>query len=114
MRVMIFADMEGVCGIQSWEHVGGQNPQYEEGRRLYTEEINAAVRGCKKGGATEIIALDGHGGGYNPGKPFMSWIPDRLERGAEYVVGYAWARYIEPMQNGGCDAVVLSGAPAMA
>src|SRR5437660_1637293 len=48
MRVMIVADMEGVCGIQSWEHVGGRGvPLYEEGRRLYTEEINAAVRGCK-------------------------------------------------------------------
>src|SRR5437016_4273707 len=115
MRVMIFADMEGVCGIQSWEHVGGRGgPLYEEGRRLYTEEINAAVRGCKKVGAESILALDGHGGGYDPGKPFMSWIPDRLERGAEYVVGYAWARYIEPMETGDCDCVVFVGAHAMA
>jgi len=113
MRVMIFADMEGVCGIQSWEHVGGNTPLYEEGRRLYTEEINAAVRGCKKAGATEIIALDGHGGSYDGGKPFMSWIPDRLERGAEYIVGYAWARYIEPMEQG-CDAILFVGAHAMA
>src|SRR5438874_2451526 len=114
MRVMIFADMEGVAGIQSWEHVGGTSPLYEEGRRLYTEEINSAVRGCKKGGAKEIICLDGHGGGYPGGKPFMSWIPDRLERGADYVVGYPWARYIEPMQDGGCDCVLFVGAHAMA
>jgi D-amino peptidase len=114
VRVMIFADMEGVCGIQSWEHVGGTSPLYEEGRRLYTEEINAAVRGCKKAGATEIVALDGHGGGYPGGKPFMSWIPDRLERGAEYVVGYAWARYVGPMERGECDCVVFVGAHAMA
>src|SRR5256714_3895342 len=110
---MIFADMEGVCGIQSWEHVGGNTAQYEEGRRLYTDEINAAVRGCKRGGATEIIALDGHGGGYNPGKPFMSWIPDKLERGAEYVGGYARARHTEPLDNAGCDAVLFIGAHAM-
>lgn len=114
LRVLIFADMEGVCGIQSWEHVGGGSPLYEEGRRLYTEEINAAVRGCKRAGATSITAIDGHGGGYHPGKPFMSWIPDRLERGAEYVVGYPWARYIEPMQQGECDCVVFIGAHAMA
>jgi D-amino peptidase len=112
---MIFADMEGVCGIQSWEHVGGRGgPLYEEGRRLYTEEINAAIRGCKNAGASGIIALDGHGGGYDPGKPFMSWIPDRLERGAEYIVGYAWARYIEPMEKGECDCVLFVGAHAMA
>ena len=36
---------------------------YEEGRRLYTEEINAAVRGAKRRGATEIVAVDCHGAG---------------------------------------------------
>jgi D-amino peptidase len=111
---MIFADMEGVAGIQSWEHVGGNTPQYEVGRRLYTAEINAAVRGCKKAGATEIVAIDGHGGGYKEGKPFMSWIADELERGAEYIQGYAWARYVEPMERGECDCVVFVGAHAMA
>lgn len=115
MNIMIFADMEGVAGIQAWEYVGGRGgPLYEEGRRLYTAEINAAVRGCKKAGATSIIALDGHGGGYNPGKPFMSWIGDKLERGAEYVVGHPWARYIKPMEEGKCDAVVFVGAHARA
>src|SRR5207244_12039967 len=53
-------------------------------------------------------------GGYPGGKPFMSWIPDRLERGADYVVGYPWARYIEPMQDGACDCVLFVGAHAMA
>ena len=115
MNVLIFADMEGVCGIQTWEHVGGRGGRlYEEGRRLYTNEINAAVRGCKNAGARSIIAIDGHGGGYDPGKPFMSWIPDQLERGAEYVVGYPWARYVEPMQNGETDCVLFVGAHAMA
>lgn len=117
MRVLIFADMEGVAGIQSWEHVGGNTPRYEEGRRLYTDEINAAVRGCKTAGAVEIVAIDGHGGGYTGGKPFMSWIPDRLERGAEYVQGHEWARYIDPLERDDdrkCDCVVFVGAHAMA
>lgn len=114
MRVMIFADMEGVAGIQSWEHVGGTTPLYEEGRRLYTDEVSAAVRGAKKAGATSIIAIDGHGGGYPGGKPFMSFLPDRLERGAEYVVGYAWARYVMPLERGECDAFLFVGAHAKA
>jgi D-amino peptidase len=114
MRVMIFADMEGVAGIQSWEHVGGSSPFYNEGRQLYTDEVSAAVRGCKNAGARDIIALDGHGGSYTGGKPFMSWVPDRLESGAEYVQGYAWARYVEPMERGECDCVVFVGAHAMA
>lgn len=114
MRVMIFADMEGVAGIQSWEHVGGNSPLYMEGRALYTEEINAAVRACKCAGATEIVAIDGHGGSYPGGKPFMSWINERLEPGATYVQGYAWARYVEPLQAGEVDCFVFVGAHAMA
>jgi D-amino peptidase len=51
MRVMIMSDMEGVSGIVAWEQVNGGAAMYEEGRRLYTEEINAAVRGAKAGGA---------------------------------------------------------------
>ncbi len=113
MRVMIWADMEGVAGISSWDHVGGTLPLYDEGRRLYTGEVNAAVRGCKAAGATDIIVIDGHGGGYKGARGFLSLIPEQFEPGAAYVQGYAWARYIEPFEQG-CDAVLFVGAHAMA
>ena len=111
MRVMLWCDMEGVAGISVWEQVNGGGVLYEEGRRLYTQEINAAVRGCKRAGATEIIVIDGHGAG--GAWSFKSLIPELLESGAEYVLGYAWARYIEPLQSG-CDAALFVGAHAMA
>ena len=58
------ADMEGVSGIVTWQQVNGSpDPMYQEGRRLYTEEINAAVRGAKAAGATEVVAVDCHGAG---------------------------------------------------
>ena len=44
MRVLIMCDMEGVSGIVVWDQVSAGKPLYEEGRKLYTEEINAAVR----------------------------------------------------------------------
>jgi D-amino peptidase len=113
MRVMIFADMEGVAGIQSWEYTGGEGERYEEGRRLYTAEIAAAVRGCKKAGATEIWAVDGHGGSSRRGRPFMNWINEYLEPGARYVQGYPWARYVAPFESG-IDCVAFVGAHAMA
>jgi len=113
MRVMIWADIEGVAGVSTWDHTSGTLPLYEEGRRLYTEEINAAVRGCKRAGAKEIIVVDGHGGGYKTGAGFLSLIPDRLEPGAEYVLGYTWARYVAPFEDG-CDAILFVGAHAMA
>ena len=47
--------MEGVSGIVKWEQVSGGESLYEEGRKLYTQEISAAVRGAKAAGATEIV-----------------------------------------------------------
>ena len=47
MRVIVIGDMEGVAGITKWQQTDGGESLYEEGRKLYTEEINAAVRGAK-------------------------------------------------------------------
>jgi D-amino peptidase len=111
MRVVFWCDMEGIGGIIRWDQVVAGRPQYEEGRRLYTAEVNAAVRGAKKAGAKEIIVVDGHGAGEE--YSFNSLIKDQLEPGAEYVFGYRWGCYVEPLQSG-CDAMLLPGAHAMA
>lgn len=111
MRVQLWCDMEGVAGITQWAQVNGGAPQYEEGRRLYTNEINAAIRGCKRAGATEIVAIDGHGAGGE--WSFNSWIHDKLERGVEYINGYRWGSYTEGFKSG-IDAVLLPGAHARA
>jgi len=111
MRVLLLCDMEGVAGIEAWEQVIGGSPQYEEGRRLLTGEVNAAIRGAKAGGATQIVVADGHGAG--GGWSFKSLIPEHLERGAEYVLGHRWARYTASFEEG-CDAVLFVGAHAIA
>ena len=111
MRVMIWVDMEGIAGIEAWDQVTGGKPQYEEGRRLMTGEVNAAVRGAKAAGADDIIVVDCHGAGGS--YSFKSLIPEQLERGATYVLGHAWCRYVAPLQEG-CDAALLVGAHAMA
>ena len=111
MRVVIWVDMEGIAGIEVWEQVTGGSPQYEEGRRLMTGEVNAAVRGAKAAGADDIIVIDCHGAG--GGYSFKSLLPEKLEGGASYVLGHAWCRYIQPLEEG-CDAALLVGAHAMA
>ena len=111
MRVLIWVDMEGIAGIETWEQVGGGKPQYEEGRRLMTAEVNAAVRGAKQAGADDIVVIDCHGAGGS--YSFKSLIPERLERGASYVLGHPWCRYVAPLEQG-CDAALLVGAHAMA
>ncbi len=109
MRVLIMADMEGVSGIIKWDQVNGGAPQYEHGRRLYTEEINAAVRGAKAAGATEIVAVDCHGAGGD--WTFNSFLPELLDPDCEWVAGHPWSRYTEMLEQG-CDACLLVGMHA--
>jgi D-amino peptidase len=111
MRVLIMSDMEGVSGIVVWDQVNGGKPQYEEGRRLYTEEINAAVRGAKAAGATEIVVVDCHGAGGD--WSFNSLIPELLDEDCEWVAHHPWSRYTELLEEG-CDACLLIGMHARA
>src|SRR5437764_12118090 len=111
MYVVIFCDMEGISCIEHWDQVTGGKALYEECRKLYTDEMNAAVRGGRAAGASKIEVVDCHGAGgaYN----FKSFIPERLEAGAQYIFGFPWARYIEAFEQG-CDAILFVGAHAMA
>ena len=107
---MIISDMEGVAGITKWEQVMGGEPLYEEGRKLYTEEINAAVSGARAGGATEVLVMDCHGAG--KGWTFNSLIPDLLDETCAYVVQNEWTEYTEYLEQG-CDAALFVAMHAM-
>lgn len=111
MRVLIISDMEGVSGIVKWEQVTGGERLYEEGRVLYTEEINAAVRGAKRAGADEIIVMDCHGAG--KGWTFNSLIPEKLDPACEWVVQNEWTEYTQALEDG-CDAALFVAMHAMA
>ena len=111
MKVHVISDMEGVSGIVRWQQVSGGDPMYEECRRLYTEEINAAVRGARGAGATEIVVMDCHGAGGE--WAFNSLVPDLLDPGCEYVVQDEWTEYTAFLEQG-CDAALLVGMHAMA
>lgn len=109
MRVLIMSDMEGVSGIVVWNQVTGGDPMFEEGRQLYTEEINAAVRGARAAGATEVVVVDCHGAG--KGWSFNSLIPEKIHPDCEWVAHHGWGRYDE-MWETGCDACLLVGMHA--
>ena len=95
MRVLIMSDMEGVSGIVTWAQVTGGEKYYDECRVLYTEEINAAVRGALAAGATELVAVDCHGAGKEWN--FNSFIPEMME--CDWVAGHAWSRYTELLEQ---------------
>ena len=110
MKILIMADMEGVSGIVTWSQVMGGAPMYEEGRILYTEEINAAVRGAKRAGADEIVVVDCHGAGgdwtFNSLRAGDCWMSD-----CTWVAHHPWGRYTELLEQG-ADACLLVGMHA--
>ena len=61
MRIYISADMEGITGLVDADDVQPGGRDYERGRRAMTEDVNAAVRGALRAGATEVVVNDAHG-----------------------------------------------------
>jgi D-amino peptidase len=113
VKVFVVSDMEGVAGIVKWQQTDGvkEKRAYHEGRELYTEEINAAVRGAKSAGAKEIVVMDCHGAGEE--WTFNSLIPDKLDPDCEFVVQNDWTEYTELLEQG-CDAALFVGMHAKA
>jgi len=111
VRVHVISDIEGVAGIVKWGQTGGDSKLFQEGRVLYTEEINAAVRGAKAAGATEIVVMDCHGAGGD--YTFNSLLPDLLDPACEFVVQNKWTEYTGFLEEG-CDAALFVGMHAMA
>jgi D-amino peptidase len=111
VKVFIISDMEGVAGVTKWPETEGGEALHADRSRLYTEEINAAVRGAFTGGATEVVVMDCHGAG--KGWTFNSLIPDLLDRRCDFVVQQEWSEYTEFLEQG-CDAALFVGMHAKA
>ncbi len=105
------SDMEGIAGVTKWAETDGGEPLHADRSRLYTEEINAAVRGAYTAGATEVVVMDCHGAG--KGWTFNSLIPDQLDPRCDFVVQQEWTEYTEFLEQG-CDAALFVGMHAMA
>src|SRR5213592_2215523 len=82
MKAFISIDMEGICGVVSEIETdpikGGE--AYQRNRHLMTQEANAAVEGCLKAGATEVLVADSH---WN----FDNLIPEELHEAAMLLRG---------------------------
>ncbi|HVL66913.1 MAG TPA: M55 family metallopeptidase [Vicinamibacterales bacterium] len=60
-KVFISADMEGISGISASDQLSASGAEYNRSRRMMADDVNAAVRGARRGGATEIVVNDSHG-----------------------------------------------------
>lgn len=64
MKLFVMTDMEGVAGITDVDNwTKPQGCYYEAGRRLLTEELNAAIAGFAENGFDDFVVCDGHGCG---------------------------------------------------
>ena len=54
MKLFLSTDFEGTSGIVAWEQIIEGNPEYEQGRRLLTDEVNAVIKGALDAGANEL------------------------------------------------------------
>ncbi len=65
MKIYIMTDLEGAAMLSTWAQVRDYTPQEKQRSEYFlTGEVNAGVDGCLDFDPdTEVIVLDGHGGG---------------------------------------------------
>lgn len=80
MKVFISADLEGIAGVVHEEHVAREGKEHERARKFMTQEVNAAIEGALKAGATEIVVNDSHG-------TMRNIIPEELNESATLITG---------------------------
>ncbi|MFD5446727.1 M55 family metallopeptidase [Streptomyces sp. NPDC127100] len=80
MRIYISADMEGISGLVDADDVQPGGRDYERGRLMMAEDVNAAIRGAVTAGATEVTVNDAHG-------PMRNILPESLHPAARLVRG---------------------------
>lgn len=102
LKVYISADMEGVVGVVTGDHLGPGGFEYQKAREWLTEEVNTAIRAAKAAGATDIVVSDSHGNGENI-------LLDRLPTDVRLV--RSWPRPLMMMQgiDESFDAVLFIG-----
>ena len=111
MKVYISVDIEGATGIVSFSQCGrpsSEHYDYGFARRMLTHDVNAAIRGARQAGATEIVVKDAHA-------TCKNLLIDELEPGTQLISGYGSGK--DGMMDGidqSFDAAFLVGYHGMA
>jgi D-amino peptidase len=100
MRVFISTDIEGTAGIVDWEQVRGPGAEYEIGRQLLTDEVNAAIDGAVEAGADHVLVNDAH-------RTMSNMRPGALHHGASYLSGRHKPLYMMEGLDASFDAVFM-------
>lgn len=109
-KVLLYYDMEGISGINHWKMTSSSYPEYEQGRRFLTSDVNAAIAGLIDGGAKQIVVTDAHGSG----NPEPDILLDQMDKRATFEFrDSAFAPYTDS-PNSSYRAIVCIGMHARA
>ena len=100
MNVFISTDIEGTAGIVDWQHVLGPGAEYEIGRQLLTNEVNAAIDGAVAAGAGHVLVNDAHW-------TMQNMRPADLHHNASYLSGKHKPLYMMEGLDSTFDAVFM-------
>jgi D-amino peptidase len=100
MKIYLSTDIEGTAGIVDWQQVRAGGAEYELGRQLLTDEVNAALDGAVEEGATEFLVNDAHSTMHN-------MRPGALHHNASYLSGRHKPLYMMEGLDGSFEAVFM-------
>jgi D-amino peptidase len=106
-KVFVSVDMEGISGISGADQLSAAGAEYGRSRKLMADDTNAAIRGARAGGATDILVNDSHGS-------MRNLRLEDLERGVR-LISHSFKRsgMMEGLDNS-FDAVIFIGYHAQA
>ncbi|WP_232699953.1 M55 family metallopeptidase [Brevibacillus daliensis] len=81
MKLFISVDMEGISGIHDWDDVIPGKKSYEFGRKMLTQDVNAAIEGAIQAGVTDILVNESHG-------PMKNVLVEELHPQARLIRGF--------------------------
>ena len=107
-KVVLIYDMEGLITVQTSRDCSYGSSTYATARQSLTDEVNAAIRGLLRAGATEVVLTDGHGSG----NPEPDYDLSQLPEGARFEIrDTPYDAYIDVFDES-TDAVVAIGMHA--
>ncbi len=107
VKIFISVDMEGIGGIGTAAMTSTGSKDYETGRKLMTEEVNAVVAAIFESGPAQIVVSDSHG-------DMQNLLHTQLDPRVEYVQSNIRPLGMVQGLDGTFDGIIFIGYHAMA
>lgn len=110
MNIYVSVDIEGASGVVHGDMMMPTAREYDRGRRLMTNDANAAVQGLVEAGAEYVLVNDGHG-------PMRNLLVEEIHERAHLLSGTGDAKehcQLEAADSRTFDAAIFVGYHAMA